>query len=347
MKLVGIKKDTVRTRAEYSLSFRFRLWIALVEDMDLLNMGYRAYHSHIFESFSTWRSGGVNFENSRGRELNIDALKIDDVYGFRGKREQAPLGPKRNIEPAKLSVLHAFFSKKYPELAASFDKNAPISELTTILRSFYTNELDANFSSNDLSDICRLSDGIYLPCISITANGIRRAMKEGRPFLRTVPIFFVCSGLKRDSCIVHKVEFPFRGSYLKQDSIDYEDFARLKTWMDRHAAQETQIYSGVGIPAASEFQSGNPSLLCVLRDRVLYSPCTSTLEILRMEEGEDLEDPYWITVGAREKSGDDIWRSFLFCQGGKHYDMIKNDICFSADFITDLIDLKTSLGMEI
>ena len=71
MKVIGSKEPVIRTRTDYHPSYRFRLWVALVEDMDLLGMEYRAYHSHISESFRAWEAQGTEFRNAKDKKLNL------------------------------------------------------------------------------------------------------------------------------------------------------------------------------------------------------------------------------------------------------------------------------------
>lgn len=75
----GSTNEIIETRADYTQPYRFQLWVALVEDMSLLGMGYRAYYSHVFECFRSWQSQGISFVNHKGKPLFLDALNADDV----------------------------------------------------------------------------------------------------------------------------------------------------------------------------------------------------------------------------------------------------------------------------
>ena len=346
MKVVKLEKSVIRTRTDYSQTYRFRLWVALVEDMELLGMGHRAYHSHIFESFRAWQAEKIEFQNAKGRTLIIDALSKDDIYGFLGKREQAPLGPKRKIEVAKFSVLDAFFQKKYPTLASSFEVETPIVELTSIFQSFFAKEVDAPISPREKFEILKSIDGVYIPKTRLSVADLRKAMKSGEPTDRTIPVFLINCKLGQNHCVIHKVEFPFLSKYMRAESSEHEVMARLQPWLDRHAPEETKIYSGIGILSPSDYVSRSPTLACVLRDRVIYRPCLTTLEINRFDHG-GIDETIWATNGAYEKSGDDVWRYYFFCRDANNYAKISKNFGYSADFLNDIFEMKNTLGSEV
>lgn len=344
MQVIEIKQKVIRTKTDYTESYRFRLWVALIDDMDLLGMGHRAYHSHIFESHRAWEAEGIKFLNAKDQNLNLDALSKDDIYGFLGKKDQAPTGPKRKIETAKFAVLDAFFQAKYPKLTAAFDVDTPVVELISVLRTFLAPEMAPRGTPQERFELHRSIDGIFFPRPRFSVADLRTAKKKGEPFARTIPTFIV--NARMNHCVVHKVEFPLRVSYLRTDSSERDTLETIRPWIERHAPEETKIYSGIGLLNSSEHQLGDPSLACILRDRVLYRPCLTTLQIQRFYEDEK-DDPYWVTDGAIESSGDDWWRYFIFCKDPNNYAKMSEEVSYSADFINDVFKFKSKLGSEV
>ena len=136
----GVSENSIRsiiTDTDYSPQYRFRLWIALVDDMDFLGMGYRAYHSHIMRSCQEFQKTGYEFLHPRGFELNLSQLMPDDLYGFLGKSSEHPTGPARNIKVNKFAVLDAFFKVKFPERAAAFKDSTIFESLACVGRMFF------------------------------------------------------------------------------------------------------------------------------------------------------------------------------------------------------------------
>jgi hypothetical protein len=346
VKVVEIKQKIIRTRTDYSQPYRFRLWVALVEDMALLGMGYRAYCSHIFESYRAWKAQGIEFRNAKGGTLILDALTQDDLYGFLGKTEQAPIGPKRKIELSKFSVLDAFFQVKYPTLAASFEVDTPILELVSIFHAFFSKEITTNYSEQDLLELHESIDGIYFPKPRISIAELRRAMQNGETYKRTIPIFIVNSGAGKRYCVVHRVEFPLHSNYLRVETSEQNMMSLLRPWLERHKPSETVIHSGIGLIAPSEFGSKNPSLACILRDRVLYRPCLTNLAILRTDIG-DIDETEWVISGAIESSWQYSWMGYRFCKSLGHYATMRTEVSYSADFINDIFEMKNQLGLEV
>ena len=339
----------IQTLTDYPQVYRFRLWVALVEDMELLGMGHRAYHSHIFESFRSWAAQGIEFQNAKGRDLVIDALRKDDVYGFLGKRDERPGGPKRNIETSKFAVLDAFFRQKYPDLAASFAVQTPTTQLVSVLKSFFAKEPQQTLSNEELHRLFRSIDGIYIPFPQISVSKIRRAMESGEDFDFTVPVFLVTARLQLTHCIVHKVEFPLESRFLRFGSEASLATKKMVSWIERHRPEQTMIFSGLGVPTDSAVEIGDPAFSCVLRDRTLYRPCLTTLSInqIRYESYPDDGDASWQVAGLHETSGNSYRRYFQFCRDANHYADLKGNLCYSADFINEIFELKEKLGAEI
>lgn len=73
------KRETIKADLAYDQPYRFKLWLAVVEDSATLGMGFRAYFSHIRSSLDLWEKSGLFFVNAKNQRLNLDVLKADDL----------------------------------------------------------------------------------------------------------------------------------------------------------------------------------------------------------------------------------------------------------------------------
>ena len=87
-----------------------------------LNMGARAYISHIGRTLDALTESGYEFLTPSGGPVITSALTYDDLYGFLGRKKDKPSGPARDLTLPKFHVLDAYFygypyhPSKFPDL---------------------------------------------------------------------------------------------------------------------------------------------------------------------------------------------------------------------------------------
>jgi len=257
------------TDTDYSPEYRFRLWVALVDDLDLLGMGYRAYHSHIMRGFQEWHKAGFKFLHPRGHELNLSELTPDDLYGFLGKLSNHPNGPARNIKVHKFAVLDAFFKTKYPERAAAFKEAQIIESLAYVGRMFFGGS-DKRETSRDgsyaLADSINAVQGIYFK-ESIELNKIGNSSYFSVLLIRPAP--------HGKYAYVWKILFPIEEFCIAQDPLLDPD--NLPPIDDGYNTSPIVSYEGVGFIALSSLTNTHYGMACILRDRRTYFPATTFL----------------------------------------------------------------------
>ncbi len=256
------------TDTDYSPEYRFRLWVALVDDLDFLGMGYRSYHSHIMRSFQEWSKLGYKFIHPRGHDLNLPELTHDDLYGFLGKSSDHPTGPARNIKVHKFAVLDAFFKTKYPERAAAF-KEAHVLEALAYAGRMFLAGSDAKETPKDgeytLSHFINLMNGVYF-------NESVEQFAEGNNYYLSVYLFKPAPGKKY--AYVWKIFFPFEQVCI--DSIQ-SDKGKNEPIDDGYNTNPIVIYEGIGFFARSSLTDTELDLVCMTRDRRTYFPGTASL----------------------------------------------------------------------
>ncbi|NCO04093.1 MAG: hypothetical protein GW903_07885 [Alphaproteobacteria bacterium] len=352
----------ISTETEYTDAHRFRIWSSIVDDMDLLGKGYRAYHTHIFESFRKWEAQGIEFFNPKGKSLYLDALKADDLYGFLGRKEQLPTGPKRKIETSKVAVLDAFLRAKFPKLLVSNPSGeAPVAH-AQMAEALYG--LMGKSASNNES-LCRTVkalDGVFIHSPFFPDQELERMVNHmGKPGWG-IPLIIVNGRPHSGYCVIHKVFMPIRSEYFKNHTIDGEHWdseddyipgiddkiPTLRMRMDSKnktgdIAMET--WSGIGVVIPHD--DGNPmvTLQCHLK-------CQSTCEIevsalLVESDYERLGDPFTMPQVGRTELIHNRQGVFGFCSGREHFDVLTRRMIYTSHFRDAIFEAKEKLGWEV
>jgi hypothetical protein len=264
-------------------------------------MGFRAYHSHILRSLSSWREQGVDLQTAHGGQLHFDVLHQDDLWGFLGKKDEQPTGPKRKIQANKLAVLDAYFRIKDPALADSFAEANLGSALVTMLKSFFATS-QSHFSRSR-KQFERL-EGIYLPKFQLSLESMAEAIKAEHTEPFCVSPIFIRRHMSMDYIVVHKIAAPVR----PEDLPDEPEQQELRRHLADHSPAATCIYSGVGL-VGTESNLKYMSLACMLRDTVTYDPHLMHLDIiLVLDEFDETwdRDPEYVPRNAAE------WRGSCF-----------------------------------
>lgn len=218
------KKEAIKAELSYDQPYRFKLWLAVVEDSTNLGMGFRAYLSHVRSSLAIWEQSDIVFVNSKNQSLNLDALKADDLWGFLGKKDEQPQGPKRHIDASKVAVLDVYMKKRFPALAATFAKSTISPEVAAVLRSFFSGGL----SSEPEADFIEPWSGIYISADHLDAQSILRARRIGE-----IPKFVVRAVMFRPSarpefCVAHKIILPFIPDYMNDGGRNIEEWKKYE-----------------------------------------------------------------------------------------------------------------------
>lgn len=340
--------QVIKTRIEYSETFRFNLWLALLEDMDFLGKGYRAYHSHMFESFKKWHAQGVEFQNARGGTLNLDALKTDDLYGFLGKKNQLPKGPKRKIENKKIAVIDAFFQRKYPTSSASFESGVDPVEVASSITSFLSSTEGDEHSANFVQDTVESLDGVLIHNPNV-ADDLELMLRMGGKNEWGIPVFILNKGPNRQSLVVHKVVLVPQTRYFETYFLDDDDyqptlFSRLQKLPEVDLA-ELEVWSGVGV--VTPLNTFNPLVQvdCVLRERESKQSHVSSLQV----HGKRDQDSGVFKTPLTARTSMDANRSgdFFFVKDLAAFDALVPQPVHTRAFIEDVFSLKRSLGQGV
>ncbi|WP_113154826.1 hypothetical protein [Nitratireductor sp. OM-1] len=268
---------TITAESNYSPEYRFRLWQALVDDISLLKVGYRAYYSHMMRSFRDWKSGGVKFVHPNGAPINLDELTRDDLYGFLGKEHQRPLGPSRNIHHFKFAVIDVFFKTKYPVVARAFADDGLLESLGKVATMFYGQaNIDGDGSSYSNSLIIHDQlEGVY----------VRESVSWNKIYKDThISAYIIKNSESPFYAKIKKLYFPteeicIASAKSKAENVNWAEYnnSRIIT------------YDGICFPNA--IKSGEPNLTCMMRDVVEYTSYTSSIQ-LSASYGEEGFGPY-------------------------------------------------------
>lgn len=339
-------RDVIVAELTYAETYRYRLWLAAVEDSATLGMGFRAYYAHVLASLDLWKKAGTDFLNGRGGPLSPDILKVDDLWGFFGKKEDNPKGPQRRIQDGKLAVLDAYFKKKYPELASSFSKKVITLELSSILRSFYSATDDGNFFSADSEDLLQSICGVYIKPPLIDLRYIRAKLKDGGSVKLTINVIMLSQDAASNNCIVHILYVPLRSEYISEKSMELGKAGELGDVLAHHSPPETVVLSGLGLIAGKRISGDRISVSSFLRDRVTYEPYLTNIDVVRHEY--DYPDSKYITKYLFEGYNYGNSNNFIYC-GNKTNDLEQLlDISgCSEKFLDYIFDKYHLLGAEV
>lgn len=342
------EKEIIKTKIEYSESFRLRVWSVLTEDMELLGKGYRAYYTHIFENFRVWETSETEFQNARGGKLNLDALKADDLYGFLGKKNQPPEGPKRKIEVSKMAVLDAFFQKKYASTARSFESGSHPIEQASVLTSFFSRE-DDTLPKGGIGTIVEALDGVFLQHLPFPDEEVAKMLDNVGTPAWGIPVFMINTSASNRFVVVHKAYLPLKEGYFKDHLWDDPDQSpTLRTRLSRIEADEfsdAQIWSGIGNVLPLEFDNPVVALDCMLRDRADQQPHLTSLKIFGLDTRENgglfTAPDTALTVLSGNRHG-----HFGFCKDLDFFETVKPKTVYTEKFINHVFELKKALGLE-
>ena len=351
---------SIRTQTEYTDSHRFRIWSAIVEDMDLLGMGYRAYHSHIFESFRKWEAQGFEFLNPKGGRLFLDALKADDIYGFLGRKKQLPKGPKRKLETSKIAVFDAFLTAKFPKLPG-FIPPGELSLVHSQMANAFNGIIDDNTVKKDnISSILAALDGIFIHNPFFASDDLEIMIRHMGETGWGIPLFFVNSRPHSGFCIVHKVYLPIRSEYFENRVIDSNDWEfpcfpvarkphptrRMEIdSRNQNGKNSIEIWSGIGIVIPHNYSNPMATLECILKHR--ESGESDISRLLIESEYERCGDDFTIPSHATTELIHNRQGVFAFLKKRAHFDRIQKIRIHSSEFADAIFEIKDKLGYEV
>ncbi len=356
-----MSEKTIRTRIDYSDAQRFQIWSAIIEDMDLLGKGYRAYHTHIFESFKKWEAQAIEFQNPKGKSLFLDALKADDLYGFIGRKNQLPKGPKRKLEASKIAVLDAFLKAKFPKISSLPPSGEPPVAHAQMADAFNGLLNQGDSKNHDLTRIVEALDGIFIHSPFFADEELERMVFHmGEPGWG-FPLIMVNSRPRSSYCVVHKVFLPIRSEYFEKYAIDsdywendYHDpedrdlaqkiRARIDT-KNQNLNDEIEVWSGAGVVVPHDYANPMVTLECILKHRLSGEPDISSLLI--PSDYEKLGDPFTMPENATTELPNGRQGVFGFGKSREHFDKVAPRRMFTSDFRDAIFDLKQKLGWEV
>lgn len=362
MSKVEKAEEGIETETAYTDAHRFRIWSAIVDDMDLLGKGYRAYHTHIFESFRKWEAQGIGFFNPRGKSLYLDALKADDLYGFLGRKEQLPKGPKRKIETSKVAVLDAFLRAKFPKLSVSQPSGEAPMALAQMAEAFYGLIGEDASNKKNLSSTVRALDGIFIHSPFFADDDLEMMVHHmGKPGWG-FPLIIVNGRPQSGYCVVHKVFLPIRSEYFKAYAIDgeYWDAERdfnlehadtapsLRMKMDsknKNGEIEMERWSGIGAVIQHTYDNPMVTLQCHLKCRSTGK--TEISALLVESEYERFGDPFTMPENGRTELIHSRQGVFGFCNSREHFDRVAERTMYTEKFRDAMFETKEKLGWEV
>ncbi len=347
MRLVESVGDqaTIKADLAYEQPYRFKLWLAVVEDLSSLGMGSRAYLSHVRSSLQLWERAGTVFLNAKGAPLNLDALRADDLWGFLGKRSEEPQGPKRNIDSSKVAILDVYIKKKYPTLAATFGSSSISPEVAAVIRSFFEKGLASETYADPVDYVAPWS-GIYVSTSQVNAQSIIRSRRLGEIPHLVVRAVMLRPTKRPQFCVAHKAIIPLRPEYMRQEAGMKAEWNKVSALIEHHKPKEKVIYNGIALLSRMSKTHADINISLMLRDRTTYQPCLSQFVIHRYDDvGEDnFDDTVRSVILGRELVNEDYSIPYKYCISDNF--RIKSDI-YTDKLFDDLDKLYFSLGEEV
>ncbi len=215
-------------------------------------------------------AGQVQFLNAKSEPLWIEALKADDLWGFLGKRDNEPSGPKRKIQADRLAILDVYFKKKFPNIALAFGKKDVSLELSNTIKFFYPSIV----SNDQFAEKFKNWSGLYISQSELASVVINRESPAGYPYKFIVSAMILQYIEERKYFIAHKIDMPLRLKYLNEDSLGKNLIKSVADTLKRGTKDETVIFSGIGLASNS-----GKELVCMLRDRTTYDPYFAKFDI--------------------------------------------------------------------
>ncbi|MCA9891215.1 MAG: hypothetical protein KC546_22715, partial [Anaerolineae bacterium] len=170
-------QNTYVSEVQYTSDYRFRVWLALVNDINSVGVGHRVYLENIGRSFDAWTQRGYRILNPKGGVIDWNSLNADDLWGFLGKDPLSANGPGRRISDTKMAVIDLYFKIKAPTIAATFDRSNVLNSLATNLLSFFS-EPTSRFYSEHFDERCEHLAGVYVSLQHFAQPAIKDAFIE-------------------------------------------------------------------------------------------------------------------------------------------------------------------------
>lgn len=342
-----LEPAVIQTSDDYTYSYRYRLWVSIVEDMSSLGMGYRAYHNHILRSLNSWRRTGTVFLSSSGEPLNFDALASDDLWGFLGKESHNPKGPARKISPAKLAVLDVFIKAKYPTIQPVLERQSGVVALSAAMKNFFVFPGVDEFKGEALNWYNESISGVYFPELDFSLSTLLEDKRRERLMGRALTAYIINSRSDFELCVVHRVEVPLSARYINLLHEERQKTNDLMRIIERHAPKQTFIYSGVAYSSSLNKGFMSDRAICLMRDRTTYEPYVSNLRFIR--DGSSTRSDYLKSkaYGACEGLSSSTSPSYKRLAKRESFEVAKEKLCISEDFVDLMFEFSNKLGMEI
>lgn len=340
--------QVITTDDAYGATYRFRLWRATVDDMTTLRMGFRSYYAHVLGSLYIWKKNGVLFQSAKGTILNFESLKQDDLWGFLGKKEDQPSGPKRNISSGKVAVLDAYFRYKFPILARTFAKSNVAPELAMLLNGYFHPNVDFTI---DAEQRLREIEGVYVCRLDYSEIKVRQAIRAGnREFFRCEALI-VRHNKEMNYLAIHKIAVPIKIDYINESIRS----SIICNYINHHKDSQSLIYSGVGILNTHRFSTDSIlSIACLLRERATYAAYAGEFWFFRKEiedNNSDVwslsRDEYFVATSALVLQGKDFQNRYIYLGSNELYGLhVWERMGYNIAFRDIIRDLYESLGTE-
>lgn len=272
-------KKTFIAADVYDSLYRYRLWRACNDDMNRLGMGYRAYRMHIDSTFDALLDGGYQFHNSLGKPLVFTALSPDDLYGFLGRKINAPKGPARELTLRKIQVLDAYFHAYYPTIARAFSSRNEFSALASVGTLFFANPEVDDISEEQLAAI----SGAYV-CNEVSFEAQINSAFPSTPSedIFRIPVIFIIHPPERSFVMVHKLLLRPKNEYFLHDTRFWKIYVKAKQLVEEHKfelPEDTIAFQGIGFPARRiDDDSDSLHLSSIMRDRVTKAPYITSMD---------------------------------------------------------------------
>ena len=342
MELVAGQKTFI-SRTQYSTDYRFRLWVALVNDIVRMDLKHRTYLEHyVYLELGLAEDKGYKFLNPKGGRLIWTQLKTDDIWGFLGKQYTKASSPGRNISAYKFAVLDLFFRYKYPKIALSFDKSEEINALAINHVSFLS-EPDSNFYSSDFDERCAAVEGLYISNQHIRNPEIKEAFTVSDSFEFKLPMLVIRRLPDQRFCIVHRIEWPLSEEIFDTETEQYVSALKYRHWLSKKTSEYKTVYSGIGIPCNSMHSKHAFTLSVFLRHRAFKHPYHAELSVRPLHSLED--EGYTGTLDVKASSG--LLADTMFKYIDRSSIINYPDNIYEKRFLDNIRQIYNELGTEV
>lgn len=335
----------------YDAAYRLRLWKALMDEQQFIGRGYRSLHTRIINELTEAQRLGWRLTNANGKNINIDELMPDDVYGFLGKSKDGPSAPQRHLSDTKIRVIDLYFKYKYPVISTVIKNSGRSREIAKILSDYLSNGPD-NSCIPIFNEIIKPANGSFLSIRRINLGAPQPieliSLSETVLHLVSVHIKKVHSS---PYCEVHFVSTP-----LSEDDIFPESAHKLDIdWDIQRAARRVDsssyIYSGIGLPimASSDGEFYTCRILSIMKEMVSNNSKSTNVNLSFMRNEQNQEWYGGVLMSSFGEEYIDIEDNYNILSNGICELAIKNDTILKSNLYTkacieNIYRIRSGLG---